>query len=134
MPEQYILSYTPLFCRQFVVCVITVAWKLAQPQWHPLSCLAEELALRALITEAESIMEEAGEMADVGDFEDTVFEDLDHEYLFRPALDGIDRSPVGARLGTGSLHPKGWFEPFGDGSRGAVHPYVAPDEEQGASQ
>ncbi len=57
LPSRYLLRYTPLFVKQFFVCVLTVAWKLAQPSWVPLACVAEELALRAIIREAEAVLE-----------------------------------------------------------------------------
>ncbi len=66
----------------------TVAWKLAQPQWHPLACIAEELALNALVRRAEALLEEQGTKADFGWFQDSAFDDLDFEIVFDPAWDG----------------------------------------------
>ena len=39
LPSRYLHKYTPLFYKQFAVCIITVAWKLAQPKHIPLSSL-----------------------------------------------------------------------------------------------
>jgi hypothetical protein len=124
LPARYLPRYTPLLIKRFFACILTVAWKLAQPERHPLTCVAEELALRAIIVEAEGVLAEEDEDADFGAFEDEAYEDTDFEYLFTPAADGIDDSPVGAELGMGSLDLADWLKPFGQGDRGAVHPYV----------
>ena len=122
LPSRYLPRYTPLFAKQFLVCVTTVAWKLRAPGAHRLACRAEELALGALIRAAEGILSEGGGQADFDLFADTAFEDLDFELLFSPALDGIDESQTGRYLGVGSLRFEEWFSPFrGDEP---VHPYV----------
>ncbi len=38
LPTRYVYRYTPLFFKKFAVCMITVAWKLAQSEHMPLSC------------------------------------------------------------------------------------------------
>src|SRR5258708_7063999 len=94
LPERYTYRYTPLFYKKFAVCLMTVAWKLAQPEHLPLSSLAEELAAHAIIREAIARLEmEAEEDAEEkGDQEQThepldafieaYFEDMDFELLF----------------------------------------------------
>jgi hypothetical protein len=52
----------------------TVAWKLAQPQWHPLACIAEELALNAFVKKAEALLADGGVKADFAVFEDSALE------------------------------------------------------------
>jgi hypothetical protein len=96
LPRRYRLGYTPRFAQRFFVCLATVAWKLAQPGRVPLACVAEELAAWALIAEAESVLEEAGEAADFGPFVDALYEDTDFLILFDPKLDGLEVSEVGA--------------------------------------
>ncbi len=128
LPRRFALDYTPLFARQFFICLVTVAWKLAQPHFTPLTCVAEELAAWALINEAVAILEEQGEEANFDLFIDDLYEDTDFLILFDPKLDGLDSSEVGAYLGMGYLDFKDWFTPFGSGDRGAVHPYVQDDE------
>ena len=41
-----------LFAKQFLTCLITVAWKLQAPRHYRLACVAEELAFRALVQRA----------------------------------------------------------------------------------
>jgi hypothetical protein len=51
LPRRYLPKYTPVILKQFAVCILTVAWKLAQPKHIRLACLAEELAAWSLLTE-----------------------------------------------------------------------------------
>ena len=126
LPERYLYKYAPLFLRQFAVCVVTVAWKLAQPEHMPLSSLAEELAANAII-ESAKVYAETAELDVVDlleDFRDEYFEDLDFEYLFDDAYDGIDETDVGQMLGMSSLAFDDWFKPFSGESSRIAHPYV----------
>lgn len=132
LPRRYLLDYTPTFAKQFFVCLVTVAWKLAQPGRVPLACVAEELAAWALIEEAELVLEEEGVAADFGPFTDDLYEDTDFLVLFDPKLDGLESSEVGAYLGMGYLEHKDWFVPFGGGDRASVHPFV--DSKDGAER
>ena len=80
LPERDAARYSPVFIKQFALCLFTVAWKLAQPEWIRPACVAEELTLRALIREAEVVLEQEGRRPfDFGDFEDEAFDDLDFE-------------------------------------------------------
>ncbi len=128
LPRRFLLTYTPLVAKKFFVCVVSVAWKLGQPGWFQLACVAEELALHPIIKEATSFLEARGEEADFALFEDAVYEDMDFLILFDPSRDGLDQSAVGAHLGMGSLDIKDWFTPFGGGSHGAIHPYVREED------
>ena len=129
LPSRYLHKYTPLFYKEFAVCIITVAWKLAQPTHMPLSSIAEELAARAIIKEAKALTaeeEEDGETIEqiLDRFIDIYFEDLDFELLFDNTYDGIDESEVGQELGMTSLAFDDWFKPFSGESSRIVHPYV----------
>src|SRR5947209_8620265 len=74
LPARDLPRYTPLLIKRFFVCILTVAWKLAQPERQLLTCVAEELALRAIIVEAAGILAEEGEEVDFGAFEDDAYE------------------------------------------------------------
>jgi hypothetical protein len=128
LPERYLYKYTPLFLRQFAVCIITVAWKLAQPEHMPLSSLAEELAANAIIESAKAYAEVIEEIGDVDEiFEDFIgmyFEDTDFLFLFDDAYDGIDETEVGEVMGISSLAFDDWFKPFSDEPSRIGHPYV----------
>ena len=92
LPEKHRLRYTPLFAKRFLTCFLVVAWKLAQryPLEPLLACTAEELALRALIAQAEGVLELEEVDYYFGPFKDVAFEDLDHELLYAPELDGVE--------------------------------------------
>lgn len=126
LPERYLYKYTPLFLKKFTVCIITVVWKLAQPEHMPLSSVAEELAANAIIESARAYAEtmelDVGDVFD--DFIDEYFEDTDFEFLFDDAYDGIDETEVGKMMGMSSLAFDDWFKPFSDEPSRIAHPYV----------
>jgi hypothetical protein len=125
LPGQFQHHYTGIFLKQFLVCAIRVADRLAH--WHggeiP-SCTAECLALRGIIREAECMLDEKAEQegtkleCDFDPFIDEAFPDLDINLLFDQALDGIEDTPKAKEMGM-YLKPSQWFEPaYGD-----VHPF-----------
>ena len=131
------IDIPPLFYKQFAVCLITVAWKLAQPEHLPLSSLAEELAAHAIIREAmarlemeeeeegaeeKGVQEEKREPCDA--FIDAYFEDTDFEILFEDRYDGIDETEIAKVLGMSSLAIGDWFLPFSEAPSRVAHPYV----------
>jgi hypothetical protein len=124
LPDRYVHRYTPLFARQFLMCMATVAWKLRSPGEHLLACVAEELALHALIEEAKRLLDEDGVPADFESFEDVAFEDLDFEMLFDPQWDGIEDygNEQAPEMRFANLRFDEWFLPFRPDN--PVHPYV----------
>ena len=122
LPTRYVYRYTPLFFKKFAVCIITVAWKLAQSEHLPLSSLAEELAARAIIQEAKGRLEDRENAFDK--FIDRYFEDTDVAFLFDDRYDGLDETEVAKMLGLSSLVFADWFLPFSDAPSRVVHPYV----------
>jgi hypothetical protein len=135
LPLHYLPKYTPVFLKQFSVCIMTVAWKLAQPKKAVLSSLAEELAAWAILTAAKqhvSVMQEAGEVDNSMQntelmFKDIIplfFEDTDFLFLFDQEYDGIETTTIGQLLGMTSLSFTDWFRPFNDDPSYMVHPYV----------
>jgi len=122
LPTRYVYRYTPLFFKKFAVCIITVAWKLAQSEHLPLSSLAEELAARAIIQEAKGRLEDRKNAFDT--CIDRYFEDTDVAFLFDDRYDGLDETEVAKMLGLSSLVFADWFLPFSDAPSRVVHPYV----------
>jgi len=129
LPQRYTYKYTPLFLRQFTVCLITVTWKLAQSDHMPLSSLAEELVAWAIIEEAKRLLEEKSGESEAensfDDFIDVYFEDTDFLYLFENAYDGIEETQPGQVMGISSLAFDNWFLPFSDEPSRIAHPYVS---------
>jgi len=95
------------------VTLLTVGFKLDQlePPVPLLSCTAEELSLRVLIQEAKEGLEMQGIEPDFSEFEDQAFQDdMDIEILYDMALDGIEDTSVGDKMGYGNLEFDQWFE------------------------
>jgi len=117
LPRCYRGRCSPLFAKRFLMATAAVAWKLAQPQWHPLACIAEELALNAVVRKAEAFLEDQGKKADFALFQDSALEDLDFEVMFDPAWDGYAVET--------SLAFEYRFSPFRDDE--PTHPYSPSD-------
>ena len=124
LPERHRAGYTPLFAREFLLCTATVAWKLGQDEWLGTACLAEDLALNALIERAGAEIELAGDDADYDAFMDEAFEGTEFEDLLDTDDADGDRAPAPA-TGAGALPIDQWFRPRLEGPLDAVHPYVA---------
>jgi hypothetical protein len=130
LPERYLYKYTPAFLRKFAICIITVAWKLAQPEHQMLSSLAETLAAWVIIQEAKRHLEDDTEKRLKNAFDafiDAYFEDTDFEFLYDDALDGIEETEVAQIMGISSLAFHDWFSPFSDEPSRTPHPYVLED-------
>jgi hypothetical protein len=123
LPECRLRGYDYLFAKKFLACLMTVVWKLQAPEHYELACVAEELALYALIEQARGDLDERGIDAEFGDFCDDAYQDMDFLWLFDPKYDGIEDSPEAAFLGIGNLRFEEWFEPFLNVPY--VHPYVS---------
>ena len=125
LPARFLPKYDHLFAKEFLVCVATVASKLQHPGHSMLACVGEELALRALVREAEEILEARGTGVDLADLLELATEDADCELLFDMAWDGIEDSDTAREEGMANLAFDDWFNPFREGY--PVHPYVEPD-------
>lgn len=55
LPPRYLYKYTPFFCRRFLVCLLTVAWKLAQPKRMLLGLILEGEGIAAGVLESFDI-------------------------------------------------------------------------------
>ncbi|MEV2251052.1 hypothetical protein AB0I94_10800 [Streptomyces sp. NPDC050147] len=132
LPARYALRYDASFARRFLVTAIALTTRLTDGSFRQLSCVAEELALRLLLREAEVTLGTFG-LLDEGVssalecFADLVYEDMDHEWLYDDAMDGIDESEASEAAGIAS-----WFTPFN--ATRYVHPYAADEPEGGTSE
>ncbi|MFE1197851.1 hypothetical protein ACFW6E_34745 [Streptomyces olivaceoviridis] len=136
LPARYALQYDGLFARRFLVTVVAMTTRFTDGSFQRLSCVAEELALRLLLNEAHVTLETFGLLGDgvsaaLEAFADNVYEDMDHEWLYDDAMDGIDESPVGEVLRIAPMGFKAWFTPFNRGRH--VHPYAADEPEAAVS-
>jgi hypothetical protein len=126
LPPRYEHYYDGRFARDWLATITVVGWKLGQPGRVELSCVAEELALWALVQQAEVQLEIAGEQsaADAwGDFRDLAFEDEDFLWLYDPEMDGIEESEWAREHAVVNLKFADWFKPFDERTHGAPHPF-----------
>ncbi|MGW6021443.1 hypothetical protein [Streptomyces sp. NPDC055099] len=136
LPPRYALQYDARFARRFLVTAIALTTRLTEGGFRQLSCVAEELALRLLLREAEVTLDTFG-LLDEGVasalecFAELVYEDMDHEWLYDDAMDGIDESEAGEALRITPLAITNWFTPFNKDRY--VHPYAADEPEAGPS-
>jgi hypothetical protein len=128
LPPRYIPRYTGEFARKFFVCLVTAVWKLGQPVPVRPSSVAEELAVHVLVQEAEALAGMAENDLDFDDFRDAFFEDLDFEWLYANAADGIESAEAAEELGIVNLAFAEWFTRFGPAGTSQtyaeVHPYT----------
>jgi hypothetical protein len=126
LPSRYEQYYDGRFARDWTTTVAVVGWKLAQPSEVTLACVAEELALFALIRQARMLLDlgerESDEQA-WSDFRDLVFEDEDFLFLFNPELDGIEETEWAREHAVVGLKFSEWFRPFDPASHGVPHPF-----------
>jgi hypothetical protein len=111
LPPCYRGHYDTEFVRRFAACFSAVAGKLYSPDRESLACVAEELGLYVLLEEAEALLEKDGTEAAFSDF-DMAFEDMDFEWLYDPAFDGIEDSEAVRELRMVNLALSDWFKPF----------------------
>jgi hypothetical protein len=132
LPSRYAHRYDALFVQEFIVATVDVTRRFTSG-WEPLSCVAQELALRMILNGAEFQLELAEVKLSDGwrsTVEDALFEDLDHEMLFDASLDGIeDDSEQLAELRSAPLAFADWFRAFNTDRR--LPPYLLdePDPE-----
>jgi hypothetical protein len=127
LPERFMDHYDAHFCRMFLVAIVDVTARIAGT-WSPLPTVAHELALRALLEEAMSIKETSEiDLPDDwrSDLEESLFEDLDHEFLYDNRR--IEETAVAQHAGITPMGIHDWFTPFSDESRPA--PYATTVEE-----
>lgn len=125
LPGRYVDLYDLKMMRRLHACLLIVAGRL-QDGWEPPGCRGEELVLRAVLEHAETCFEVSrGERTNTFfGLRDLLFDDLDHEYLFASAFDGIDDPDTyeGSQMRVGPLHPSAWFQPI----HGGPHPRTPP--------
>lgn len=132
LPDRYALQYDAPFARRFLVTVIAMTTRFTDGSFQRLSCVAEELALRFLLSQATMTLElyellDDDVSAALDALADNVYEDMDHEWLYDHSTDGIDEASVGAALGVAPVAFRSWFTPFDKGRY--VHPSAADEPE-----
>lgn len=106
------------FMRGMAGAMSSVTAGLSDVGWSGPVNTAEELCLKAILDHTAEVVPDVHEV-DEGRLSDDVmylsemgFQDIDHESLFEPEMDGIDKSEVGAKLGMQSLSRRDAFTRF----------------------
>lgn len=115
LPSQDVQGYSPEFYQQFLVCLLTVAWKWGRPRRLKLASVAEELAGWAIVNEAKSMLKQTQKEfvweEALLPFVEVAFEDLDFVFLFEEEYAGIEESPVGEHYGNDGAVLQGMVSP-----------------------
>ncbi|WP_051423486.1 hypothetical protein [Arthrobacter sp. MA-N2] len=124
LPPRHADKYDVRFAQQFLVIAADMTAALTRG-WTPLSCVAQELALRCLFDQVEVIQDlYCLDLAEDwrGLLEQHMLEDTDSEMLYQNAMDGFESDiELNMQLGLAPMKIQDWFEPFNDAS---VPPYV----------
>jgi hypothetical protein len=118
LPEAFRDQYTPVVAQAFLCSVVAVTQKFAGG-WSPVATLAEELAVKLILDEAEALREQAGiHVAPhiVSDGYDRLLEDVDFEWLYHGKA---------GYLGEGAHKVSSWFSPYREERHAA--PYARID-------
>ncbi len=113
LPPQFAPHYTPAFARQFLVAFLDLSARLTSDQWHPPSCVAQDLGVRLLLDQTDLVAELAGMHLPEGwqvTLAELLLADIDHEYLYDPALDGFEDDPTFGPPGMASMRVQDWFD------------------------
>jgi hypothetical protein len=132
-PPLHVARYDAAFAEAFLTATDAVATKLRRAHeeaWpYPtevlLGCVAEELAMEAILVEAElqadlrldngalSPSRRAELMEEIEDLRNVSFKDRDFEFLFDPGKDGAVEDPaLQTQMGFVNLRFADWFSPF----------------------
>ncbi|MHB1005013.1 MAG: hypothetical protein ACYC3S_05145 [Chloroflexota bacterium] len=117
------------FLRQFLVCAVVTVWKLEAPGRHRLACMAEALALRAIVAKARERLprrEEGVGEDSLGQWYADATSESQVERLFAPGRPVTDANTV-RRLMLEHLTLRYWFVPLVKSDY--VHLFVADSSE-----
>jgi len=133
LPPLHVARYDAAFAEAFLTATDAVATKLRRaheeawpyPTEALLGCVAEELAMEAILVEAElqadlrldsralSPSRRAELMEEIEDLREVGFKDRDFEFLFDPGKDGAVEDPdLQTQMGFVNLRFADWFSPF----------------------
>jgi hypothetical protein len=129
LPPQFANHYDARFAARFLTVCTDLSMNLAAG-WKEPSCVAQELAVRCLLADAEFLAEELDLDAElppdwVAMLEQAFLKFADSMMLFDPAMDGFENDPEAIPEGAPSMKFEDWFKPFS-----AEH-HVPPFAERG---
>ena len=121
LPPAWRIGLDESFLAGMANAMAFVTTGLTDVDWKGPSSTAEEVCLKAILDHASEAIPDVWKIedrarlnADVMDLREIGFQDIDHEFLFEPAMDGIDKSDLGAQMGMQSLSRRDAFKRFGN--------------------
>jgi hypothetical protein len=132
LPPSWLIGLSVGFMRGMAVAMVSVGHGLTVASWKGPANTAEELCLKAILDHAGEVVPDMFRLAnekrfceDIDSFREVAFQDLDHEFLFQPEVDGVDKSELGERLGIQSLSRRDAFKTFANREG---HLYLAQED------
>jgi hypothetical protein len=128
LPQRHADAYDAAFAKKFLVTLTILGYRLSQPGWTPPLSTAEALALHLVKLRAQNQLAAAGLSDELpveemfAAFDETVFEDADHEALFSDAEDVPEAD---------GLAFDEWFFPYEHLTK-ALHPYLTAESDDDA--
>jgi hypothetical protein len=117
LPRRFAARYDALFAQKFLVALTDMTTRITAG-WTELSCVAQELAVRVWLDHVDFGADAAGVALEDGwrgEVEEYLFEDVDHEYLYNPAMDGFETDEdFAGPPGMAPMRFEDWFVPFND--------------------
>ncbi len=115
LPPAFGDRYDGTFLLRYLVALDDLCERLLTVQGPVPGCTAQEIALGAIVDSAEAIAQKSGDRAELDDFEEMAFEDLDFRWLYESdGLATIANQKVQAQLRPAYLGLHQWFTPFRD--------------------
>lgn len=117
LPDRHALKYDAAFARRFLVTVIALTTRFTDGSFQRLTSVAEELALRFLLSETTKTLElyallDDNVSAALDAFTDNVYDDMTHEWLYEDPPPNTDEATPDAALGVSPTPFSAWFTPF----------------------
>jgi hypothetical protein len=109
-PPAYVQRYDRPFVRRAIVAAASLGQKLAGPGWFDLASTMEEMLFGTIMESVQNTDVEIGDVFD--DLEETAFQDLDYEMLFKAQFDGIENDVLREQYAFANLQFDEWFDPF----------------------
>ena len=119
LPPAWQIGLDETFLAGMANAMTFVTKGLTDADWEGPTNTAEELCLKAILDHASEVIPDVWKIedrarlkADVMDLREIGFQDIDHEFLFEPEMDGIDQSDLGAQMGMQALSRRDAFKTF----------------------
>jgi hypothetical protein len=109
-PPAYVGRYDRPFVRRAIVAAASLGQKLSGPGWFDLASTMEEMLFGTIMESVQNTDIEIGDVFD--DLEESAFQDLDYEMLFKAQFDGIENDAMREKYAFANLQFDEWFKPF----------------------